>query len=534
MLILQIKQAETSLADGRLDEAYEIARDDRIRQHRRGQQLVTRLAGALARRGREHLEQQCPAQALADCNKAEKLAGNKPEIAELRKALVEAGINNRQKQQHQNIRIAKARDCIHKGWLSAGEHILQDDAGDDGAADVLLEMAATRRVENEAAFRRGQEALDRGDLEAAFEIVRQSGKSEHQNKDMADLTAHVKKLAAERIRQALEQGRIDQAKALLNRVLPLAGQTFEIAELERLTGKISRVCHYIRNGQPRQALHILAQLKNTLPSAGWINKAIGNMEQAANALEALRSGPLGLAMSSGFARQSPGESVVSHEPATVRTEDQNISGTLSTRDDNEFPIDAQIPGRFIIQIDGVGSFLVLRETLVTVGPISSEQRPGIGLVAEPDLPVVTIERIEEDYFLRAARPVCVNDKQVNEKLLNNNDNIALSDRCRLKFQLPNAASTTACIVFSGAKHPRLDVRQAIMMDREIIVGPGSTAHIRVDRGSDSIVLFLRNGQLHCRTKENVEVQGKPLPPHTGLPMEVPVKIGGVSLVLTKI
>jgi len=534
VLILRIKQAETSLTDGRLDEAYEIAQDDRIRQHRRGQQLVTQLAEALARRGREHLEQQRPAQALADCNKAEKLAGNKPEIAELCKALIEAGINNQQKQQGQNLRIAKARECIHKGWLSAGERMLQDDAGDDGAADMLLEIAAAQRVENEAVLRRGQEALDRGDLEVALEQVRQAGKLGHQNKGLADLAAHIKKLAVERIRQALEQGRIDQAKTLLSRVLPLTSQTFEIAELERLTGKIGRVCDYIRNGQPQQALHILTQLKNALPSAKWIDKAVGEMKQAVNALETLRSGPLGLAMSSSSNRQASVESIASHKPEATQTGNRNISGIPSTRNGGEFPIDTRLPGRFIIQIDGVGSFLVLRDPLVTVGPISSEQRPGIGLVTEPDLPVVSIERAEEDYFLRAARPVRVNDKQGNEKLLNNNDNIALSDRCRLKFQLPNAASTTARIVFSGAKHPRLDVRQAILLDREIIVGPGSSAHIRVDRGCDSVVLFLRNGQLHCRTKENVEVQGTSLPRDTGLPMEVPVKIGGISLVLTKI
>ena len=46
MLILRLKQAETAVADGRLDEAFEIVQSEQIRQHRRGQKLIGRLAGA--------------------------------------------------------------------------------------------------------------------------------------------------------------------------------------------------------------------------------------------------------------------------------------------------------------------------------------------------------------------------------------------------------------------------------------------------------------------------------------------------------
>ena len=80
MLILRLKQAETAVADGRLDEAFEIIRSEQIRQHRRGQKLIGRLARAFAKRGRENLDAERIQLALNDCNRAEKLAGNIDEV----------------------------------------------------------------------------------------------------------------------------------------------------------------------------------------------------------------------------------------------------------------------------------------------------------------------------------------------------------------------------------------------------------------------------------------------------------------------
>ena len=87
MLIVRIKQAQCALADGRLDEAYEIVKAEDVRRHRRGQKLVGKLARALAKRGQDNLVADRLQQALMDCNKAEKLAGNLQQIVQLRQAI---------------------------------------------------------------------------------------------------------------------------------------------------------------------------------------------------------------------------------------------------------------------------------------------------------------------------------------------------------------------------------------------------------------------------------------------------------------
>ena len=64
MILLRLKQAEVAMADGRLDEAFSLLNRDDARGHRRGQELIGRLAKALVNRGRQHLSADRGGQAL--------------------------------------------------------------------------------------------------------------------------------------------------------------------------------------------------------------------------------------------------------------------------------------------------------------------------------------------------------------------------------------------------------------------------------------------------------------------------------------
>jgi len=79
-----LKRTQVALADGRLDEAFELLKDPSLRAHRSGQKLLTRLSGAFVQRGQDHLSANRLASALEDCLRAEKLAGNVPNVVQLR------------------------------------------------------------------------------------------------------------------------------------------------------------------------------------------------------------------------------------------------------------------------------------------------------------------------------------------------------------------------------------------------------------------------------------------------------------------
>ena len=124
----------------------------------------------------------------------------------------------------------------------------------------------------------------------------------------------------------------------------------------------------------------------------------------------------------------------------------------------------------------------------------------MGVLTEAAAPTVTIVRSDEDYFLQSAVPVKVNDRAVTSKLLCDGDRIALGPRCRIGFSRPNAASASAVLEISGARLGRGDVRRVILMDREIVMGDASSAHVRTRELRGPAVLLAGRRGLTLRTE----------------------------------
>src|SRR5687768_12349242 len=124
VLILRIRQAEVALGDGRLDEAYELCQSEKLRSHRKGQSLVTRLVRALVKRGQEHLGAARPQQALVDCEKAARLGGNLAEVIELRTAAADEIAEKHRGERRRAQALAMARQHIDAGRLATGQQLL--------------------------------------------------------------------------------------------------------------------------------------------------------------------------------------------------------------------------------------------------------------------------------------------------------------------------------------------------------------------------------------------------------------------------
>ena len=91
-----------------------------------------------------------------------------------------------------------------------------------------------------------------------------------------------------------------------------------------------------------------------------------------------------------------------------------------------------------------------------------------------------------------------------------------------------------------------DVRRVILMDGDLILGPGPTAHVRTDAvagtsgvgaGGGQLVLHVRDGRLRCESRGDpagltVEANGRPLDRHVGVPLGAHVRAGGLSFVVT--
>jgi hypothetical protein len=190
--------------------------------------------------------------------------------------------------------------------------------------------------------------------------------------------------------------------------------------------------------------------------------------------------------------------------------------------------------RFYLRVEAAGTFLVVRPAVVTIGPVSGSYRPTVGLLAGPTIPIITIERVDEDYFVRGEGCVPVNDRPVRNQLLHHEDRIGVGPRGRIKFRRPYPASTSAILEFSGLRFPCSDLKAVILMDRELVIGPESTCHIRKEDLRENVVLFFRNGGLACRTGLEVFVDGRPMAKSGELTPEARVKIGALAFTMGKV
>jgi len=522
VLSLRIRQAETALAGGRLDEAYELARAQDVRAHRRGQRLIGRLVTALVDRGRQHLSAGQVAEAIGDCGKAGILGGNTQEIAELRASAVEAMMAKDRKKQQYAQTLEAVRRRVDEGRLSLAEGLLEHLAGDGSQTERLQREVNTRRTAADAALLRVEKALAREDWAGAIAELLEAKRQHATGERVTDLSGQVTRAVIQQVKTAIEQGRLMLATSLVERLAPLVGDHVEAQELTWVLQQCRQAAHLTHRGELRQMSEIFRQLASMFPRSEWLGSALESAERASKGLEQLRSGPLTPLMNI-----RPDD-----QQERVDIPDEPIGASAPAPSPDSAVLGASLPTKFAVQVDGVGSFVVLRERRITIGTASTSQPIDLALMAEPGLPAVTVERADEDYFLTAEQPVRVNDKPTTKKLLTSGDQIALSPRCRLKFTVPNPASTSAVLRLSGTRLPRADARQVILLDRQMILGPGSSAHIRAEQLSKPAILHIREGRLLCRASDPVTVDDRPMDDRTGIPLGAHVRVGPVSLVIT--
>jgi tetratricopeptide (TPR) repeat protein len=523
---LRIRKVQCALWDGQLDEAYRLVQDDKVREHRKGQRLMLDLAQALAQRGRDHLANGRTPQALDDCNKAEKIGGNLPEVASLRSEICKT-VEQKQLDHQKHAQVfEQARQQIDKGWLSAGVDILGDE--DNDQATMLRDQAAGERMRIESAVQKVEQSLKRNDLHAAVLVLAETRLGRSRNEQALEAVAKVRNLLSGQIREQLTAGRIDLAGTIEQDLHRIDTESGEAKELKDILDQCRRAASAVATGQVIKAQQILGRLRLILPGAKWVQDASGQIQQCGQAIQALAAGPLGLSM---------GDQAVAGQPVVVNAADEiEPTAEEASPSPEEKPTkkaDVSLPDKFVLQIDGVGGYLVMRGNPVSIGAISSSFRPDIALLCEAQVPTVKINRQEHDYFLRSDKPVQVGDKPVTEAPLTDGERIALSMRCRMKFSMPNAASNTAVLTLSSARLPRPDINQIILMDRDILVGPASSCHIRQTVSNQTVTFYLRNGLLFCKSDEPIEIGGRISDGRSPLPMETTIRAGAMTVVLAR-
>ncbi len=514
MFDFQLKRAQVALADGRLDEAFEMLKDPSLREHRSGQKLLTRLSQAFVRRGQEHLAANRLAPALEDCLRAEKLAGNVPDVVQLRSVICGQIESERAESQQRAEQLARAKEQMQNGWLSTGRKILAQT--DDRQAQYLLKNAELLEVEKDSAVARVEQALKNGQVELAWRVYQGSGLRGSLHHEAAAILDRMGQQACEKLQGYLLDGQVYAASSLLNQLNGLSARCDRLRPYHQAVEYSRQAVVQINTGYYEAAVVCLRKIQTLLPKAGWVTKAIDQAQTAAAAQQGLQGGPLGIL-------ESIALSGVSQQPAAGKM-------ARPIPEINEVPCiqrnkDLNMKTRFILQMDGIGAYHVLCDDRVTMGPVSSSTRSDIELVTAPDVRPRQIERIDGDYFFGDAG-------STGKQLLGDGDRVELSPRCRFKFTLPNPASNTACLIPSSGRFPRADISGVVLMDREILIGPERNNHVQSGQIPEAVTLFLQDGRLRCRSSQPVYADGCAVGAGQALPMDKQIETGDFRFILT--
>ena len=173
--------------------------------------------------------------------------------------------------------------------------------------------------------------------------------------------------------------------------------------------------------------------------------------------------------------------------------------------------------RYIAWIDGVGAWLILTGSSVSIGRVngnvsplvkasSSEQEADIALVANLSRYHAGIKRVDENYVLKPDSTVRIQGRPISyETVLPDNCEVTLGESVRLSFSIPTPLSATARVTFASEHRPRTSVDGVILMAETCLLGPSANDHIHCRNWSETIVLVKTPAGIVVKSKQELQI-----------------------------
>ncbi|MEQ9406703.1 MAG: FHA domain-containing protein [Fuerstiella sp.] len=164
---------------------------------------------------------------------------------------------------------------------------------------------------------------------------------------------------------------------------------------------------------------------------------------------------------------------------------------------------------YMLWIDGVGAWQVcVGRSFVLGAPSFEQQSADIALLANVSRHHATLKYSGDDWQLEAHHPASISGRSVEgSTVLRSGDQIGLAERVRLGFRIPSILSTSAVIDFESDHRPSHSVDGIILLTDHCLLGPRRDHHIYCSHWTEMVVLFAQDGELRCRSKAALEVDG---------------------------
>jgi hypothetical protein len=182
------------------------------------------------------------------------------------------------------------------------------------------------------------------------------------------------------------------------------------------------------------------------------------------------------------------------------------------------PTDSQATtDRHVAWIDGVGAWLILTGSSISLGRVngnvspliktsSTEPEADLALVANLSRDHASIQRVDENYVLKPKSSVQIQNRSISyDTVLPDSCEITLGDSVRLSFSIPTPLSATAKMTFVSEHRPRTSVDGVILMAETCLLGPSASDHISCRNWSESVVLVQTPAGIVAKSKQEMQI-----------------------------
>lgn len=446
---LKIRDARRAYDEGRWDEASALLRRESVREFLPAKQLSQEVASQLVDRAGERLEIGESAAGWDDLRQASHLGGQDEQIAELRQAYAQSGLE----------RIKQLLVC-----------------GETSLASRQITKLEQRRLGGEQRrvwklivhlISQAKELAQRGKIAAAIELLGRAKTLLPENEnDLTEQIANrqsVLRQHAEKIGVLIPKLHEALSKQDWSEVLPLAEALLELAP-EHTTA--------------RQARH-----------RAW--KAVG--------MDATRSGPR---------KNVPASARLDRELNNLAATTTGRAARSAKED--TMTIERESGRRLVAWIDGVGAYLICLGDEVALGQPTGPPQVDIPILGDLSRRHASLRREGEAYVLTPIHQVSIDGQQLaGPTALTSGCTITLGDTVRLKFRKPHALSATAVLTVESHHKTEPAVDAIVLMSESCILGSQPHSHIRCRDWPEEMVLFRRGESLQMRTNAEVEIDGLP-------------------------
>lgn len=174
----------------------------------------------------------------------------------------------------------------------------------------------------------------------------------------------------------------------------------------------------------------------------------------------------------------------------------------------EMKDDSRQRDRFMLWIDSVGGYMVSTADEIVLGQPNRSEAADVPILADLGARHAVLRRDSEGYTIEALREVRINGRPLRGSCqLRDGCALRLGESVHLLFRRPHAFSNTARIEFVSPHRTQPSADAVLLLADTCLLGPGLRSHVVCRCWRDNVLLYPRQGELHCRADGPVVIDG---------------------------